>query len=404
MAQVLSIMADYQFLNERGLIIPDTSATRDGVIAAFRAAFGNDIDTDPSSPSGLLIALHTELRDFVVRNNADLANQINPDYATGVFLDAIFGLTNAQGRRPATRSILNGVVLTGDAGTFVPAGTLAADLGGNQWALVDSVTIPQSGSISASFRAAEYGPIPCEAGHLQTFVTSILGLTSVHNPAAASLGRDAERDIHVRRRRRDTLAIQSMSTPKAIRSHVMALDGVRSLQFLENTESTQQVIAGVTMKPHSIWVCVDGGMDQEIAQALFDVKTSGAGYNGSVQVDISDSRSQVLYPVNFDRPVEKAILIRVTVRQSIFDAQNLVPDLVMNYVNGDTEGDRSFEVGADVSPWEIAGAINQQEPRLSVVKVELYEAGSGVWSTDVFSVAINELAKTQRSSISVIET
>ena len=61
----------------------------------------------------------------------------------------------------------------------------------------------------------------------------------------------------------------------------------------------------------------------------------------------------------------------------------------MNYVNGDIEGDRSFVVGKDVSPWEIAGAINQQESRLSVVKVELSEVGSGVWSTDVFSVGIN---------------
>lgn len=396
-------MSSYQYMQERGLIIPDTSATRDGVIAAFRAAFGNDIDTDPSTPTGALIALHTELRDFVARNNADLANQINPDYSTGVFLDSIFGLTSAQGRHPATRSVLNGVILTGDSGTFVPAGTLAADLDGNQWALVDSVTIPQSGSISASFRAVEYGPVACEAGQLQTFVTSVLGLTSVDNPNPATLGRDAERDMQVRRRRRDTLAIQSMSTPEAIRSHVMALDGVRSLQFLENIENTPQVISGVTMKPHSIWVCVDGGVDQEIAQSLFDVKTSGAGYNGAVQVDISDPRSQVLYPVNFDRPIEKTILIRVTVRRSIFDAQNLVPSLVMNYVNGDIEGDRSFEVGIDVSPWEIAGAINQQEPRLSVVKVELSEVGSGVWSTDVFSVDINELAKTQRSSISVVE-
>lgn len=395
-------MADYNFLNEQGVIIPDTSATRDGVIADFRGAFGNDIDIDPSSPSGLLIALHTELRDFVIRNNSDLANQINPDYATGVFLDAIFGLTDVQGRQPATKSVLNGVVLTGEAGTVVPAGTLAADLDGNQWALVDGVTIPQAGSIVASFEAVEYGAIPCEAGQLQTFVTSILGLISVHNPNSASLGRDAERDIHVRRRRRETLAIQSMSAPEAVRSRIMALDGVRSLQFLENTESTQQIIAGITMKPHSIWACIDGGKNNEIARALFDVKTSGAGYNGAVQVNISDSRSQVLYPVNFDRPVEKAILIRVTVRQSVFDVQNLVPNLVMNYVNGDIEGDRSFVVGVNVSPWEIAGAINQQEPRLSVVKVELSEVGSGVWSTDVFAVNINELAKTQHGSISVV--
>ena len=128
----------------------------------------------------------------------------------------------------------------------------------------------------------------------------------------------------------------------------------------------------------------------------------GAGYNGAVQYDIVDPRSLVTYPVLFDRPTEVALLIRVTVRASSLDVQNLIPDLVMNYVNGELEGDVSFVVGVDVSPWEISGAINQQEPLISVQKVELSLVGSGTWSSNVYELDIDQVARTQRSSITVV--
>lgn len=107
-------MSDYQFITDRGVIIPDTAESRERVIELFRSAFGSDIDTDPSTPSGLLITMFTEQRDAVARNNAALANQINPEQSTGVFLDTLFGFTGGE-RNPATRSIINGVTLTGDA-------------------------------------------------------------------------------------------------------------------------------------------------------------------------------------------------------------------------------------------------------------------------------------------------
>ena len=151
-------------------------------------------------------------------------------------------------------------------------------------------------------------------------------------------------------------------------------------------------------------VCVEGGTDAEIATALHDSKTMGAGYNGAVQYDIVDPRSLVPYPVLFDRPREVALLIRVTVRASSLDVQNIIPALVMNYVNGELEGDVSFVVGVNVSPWEISGAINQQEPLISVQKVELSLVGSGVWSSDVYELDIDQVARTQRSSITAVIT
>lgn len=394
-------MSDYQFITERGVIVPDTADIRARVIELFQSAFGNDIDTDPSTPSGVLITMFTEQRDAVARNNAALANQINPEQSTGVFLDGLFGFTGGE-RKPATRSIINGVTLTGDAGTVVPAGTIARTINGDQFASVAQVVLNAGGTATADFIAIEYGPVECGAHELQTIATSVLGLIGIDNTTGAVVGRKAETDSQVRRRRRETLAIQSMSTPEAIRSRLGNIETVRSYQFLENYTDAPVVKRGITLKPHSIWACVEGGTDAEIATALHESKTMGAGYNGAAQYDIIDPRSLVAYPILFDRPSEVALLIRVTVRASSLDAQNLIPDLVMNYVNGDLEGDVSFVVGVDVSPWEIAGAINQQEPLISVQKVELSLAGSSVWSSNVYALDIDQVARTQRSSITVV--
>lgn len=121
-----------------------------------------------------------------------------------------------------------------------------------------------------------------------------------------------------------------------------------------------------------------------------------------VVVNVADPVIGRLYEVKFDRPQEIALLIRVTVKASSLDVQQLVPDLVMNYVNGDIEGDVSFVVGSDVSTFEIASAVNQQEPTIFVKKVELSVVGSGTWSAHTMEIAPNQIARAQRNSIQVV--
>ena len=126
----------------------------------------------------------------------------------------------------------------------------------------------------------------------------------------------------------------------------------------------------------------------------------GAGYNGAVQVRYCRPALALNYPFYFPTDREVALLIRVTVRASSLDVQNLIPDLVMNYVNGEL-GRCVVCCGVDVSPWEISGAINQQEPLISVQKVEL------AWSVLALGLRrlrldIDQVARTQRSSITVV--
>lgn len=397
-------MPTYQYLNDQGVIVPDTSTTRNEVIQEFRDVFGQDLVTDPSTPQGQLITRITELRDAVARNNADVANQINPALASGRFLDALVGLSGAA-RKPATKSIISQVTIGGTPGTLIPAGSMASTNSGQVFELAQSITIPAGGTVDAAFVARDTGPIGAPIGTLINIESSILGWLTVTNPVDAVLGRDIESDSALRRRRRGILATQTMSITESLYARLNTVNGVSSFLLLENPMGSTQTVQGISMAAHSVWACVDGGIGSEIALALFKAKTPGTVWAtpNTTNYNVNDPISGVPYVVKFARPSDVILLIRVTISTSKLPAQTLIPEYVMNYVNGSLPGDVSFTVGTSVSPFEIAAAINTQEPSFNIRKVEISLNGSGTWSSDVYNIASNQIARTQLSSISVVQ-
>ncbi|KMV69539.1 hypothetical protein AI29_00780 [bacteria symbiont BFo2 of Frankliniella occidentalis] len=393
-------MSDYQFIASTGVIIPDTSTLRKQVENEFRDVFGQAIDLSPETPQGALVTMEVENRDAIVRNNAELANQINPDVAGGIFLDAIWALMGGQ-RLSATHSFLTNVEFAGVPQTLIPKGSLAETQAGDAFETTSVLIIGNDGVTKGDMRSVETGPVGCGAGKLVRVASSVLGWETVNNPADAVLGRVAESDIRTRRRRRNTLAKNTVSVGEAITSALYDIEGVESLSYRENYTDADQVIDGVPLVKHSIYVCVDGGLSEEIAVALLRTKTVGAAYNGSETVEVTEPSSGQVYNVRFDRPKEITVFCRVTVRKSPFDAQTLIPDAVEKWVAGETDTDDGLAVGRDVSPFEIAAAVNTAEPRLFVLKVELSTDGVA-WSTDVIPVQINAVARLRRNAVQVV--
>lgn len=367
-------MSDYQFIASTGVIIPDTSTLREQVENEFRDVFGQEIDLSPETPQGALVTMEVENRDAIARNNAELANQINPDIAGGIFLDAIWALMGGQ-RLSATHSFLTNVEFAGVPQTLIPKGSLAETQAGDAFETTSVLIIGNDGVTKGDMRSVKTGPVGCGAGGLVRVASSVLGWETVNNPADAVLGRVAESDIRTRRRRRNTLAKNTVSVGEAITSALYDIEGVESLSYRENYTDADQVIDGVPLVKHSIYVCVDGGPREEIAVALLRTKTAGAAYNGSETVEVTEPSSGQVYNVKFDRPKEITVFCRVTVRKSPFDAQTLIPDAVEKWVAGETDTDDGLAVGHDVSPFEIAAAVNTAEPRLFVLKVELSTDG-----------------------------
>jgi hypothetical protein len=386
-------MSNYEYVVASGLLVPDTADLLEEVKEEWRETYGADVILEPETSQGAIVVQDTEVRDASVRNNVAVANQINPDYAGGPFLDAIWALTDGD-RRPATRSTIAGVVLGGQNGTLVPINSVAVvTTSGARFLTASAVIIGEvtPGLATVDMVAEDFGPIGVAIGGLNAVASGVLGWETVTNPTAAIPGALAESDIASRRRRRLTLALQSVAMPEAIISALMDIDEVESLTFRENYTDVDATIDGIFLKKHSIWVCVRGGTDAQIGNALLEAKSMGCGYNGAVTVNVVEAASGQTYVINFDRPTLVTLFVRVTAKFNNTDGATIIPNATMAYATGELEGDAGLVVGASVSPWEIAGAINQVEPRIKVTKVELSTDGI-TWNSNVLAIALDHQA------------
>src|SRR6185437_10678554 len=197
-------MADYIYINSTGVIVPDTGEIKTLVENEYKAAFGQDLNVDPSTPQGILIAAETLARSDVLRNNAALANQINPNLAGGVFLDAILALTGSQ--RIAAQPSYATCVLNGVAGTVIPAGAQASSNTGIVFQSNSTVTLDGSGTASVVFSAVVPGAISVPANFITQIISDILGWEMVNNLAQGIVGSEEQTDEQARELRRVTLA------------------------------------------------------------------------------------------------------------------------------------------------------------------------------------------------------
>lgn len=376
-------MVDYNYIVNTGVIVPDTADTLLQVQEEYRAALGADLDVSPETPQGVLITAETLSRDAVARNNAALANQINPNLAGGVFLDAIWAITGGR-RFAATPSVVRGAVLAGVATTIIPSGAVASTPQGDRFILTSPVVLGGDGTGLGIFQSEDLGGIPAAIGTLNQIVTSVLGWETVTNPYAAEEGDPGESDAAARRRRRLTLALQAVSLPEAIVSGVSNLPGVQSLAFRENYTDAPVVIEGVTLDPHSIYACIDGGLDNDIVLMLLRKKSLGCGWNGTSTVNVLEPFSGQSYAVKFSRPALISIYMRVFVAAGapFADVPATVRAAILAYANGEQD-DTGFIVGGDVSAFEIAGAVNRAAAPIYVTNLQISTDGVTYSSTTI---------------------
>lgn len=392
------VSTPYQYIDSTGVIVADTSSLLTEVQSEYEAVFGADLIVTPDTPQGLLITAETLARTEVVNNNAALANQINPNVAGGVFLDAIMALTGIQ-RTAATQTVVSAVTLTGVAGTTIPVGTQAQTAAGDIFASLDTVVIGSGGTITVNFASVAYGPIPCAANALTQVVTNVLGWETVTNANAGVLGQSTQSDQGARAYRNNTMGFQGVALPITCTSALYAVPGVQSLFYQENIAATTQTINGISMVAHSVYACVNGGSELDIAAALLENKSSGAAWNGETSVTVVDPASGQPYTVLFDVPTEIGILVRVTTSNG--DA-GTITQAILDYAAGNINGLQGFVVGSDVSPFEIAGAIMSEQPGYFISKVEVSYSASVSYTTNTLAIAVNQIAQTQLSYITVV--
>ena len=391
----------YNYVETTGVIVPDTSTLLTTVQGEFQNALGADINLDSSTPQGMLIAAEVSARDAVVRNNATLANQINPNLAQGVFLDAIWALMGGQ-RSTGTPSTVT-ATLTGQQGVSVLSGSIFQTTAGDQFELISTVTIGSNGTVTGQFQSVQNGVIPCAENSLTQIITQTLGLETINNGSnVATLGTSTEDDAQARAARIASLGQYSKGGIGSITAALTSVTGVTSYVVRENYTSSSATIDSISIPANSIYCCVNGGTDLDVATAILNSKSIGCGWTGNTTVPVTDTYSGQTYNVQFDRPTAVSISIKMTIINSsgITDPIDAVTTAIIDYTLGIVNNFSAWTMGMEVSPFEISAAVAAQIAGINITDCQICVTG-GTYAPASLAMAINQLPTTNADNMHI---
>ncbi len=428
---------------DAGIVLPAESAILSGVQVDIDAAFGGGLNPALETPQGQLASSQTAI---IGDKNAEIAyivNQVDPQYSSGRFQDAIGRIYFLTRKGATSTSVI--ATLTGISGTVVPAGTLAQDTNGNIYTSLGAATIGLTGTVTTEFQNIQTGPIPCAAGTLTQVYQSVPGWDAITNAADGTLGQNVESRSDFEYRRQNSVAINGSGTPPAIYAEVFSVANVLDVYVKDNpaspaaftgsisgttltvsaisagklavngiitgagiaantyitalgtgtggagtytvnnsqTVSSEEmsspgIVVGTTHYPmvaNSVYVAVVGGIDADVAAAIWRKKDLGCDTNGNTSVTVMDSTGYAYprpsYIVNFERPSSLPILFEVQlVNDSSLPANitQLVKTAIVARFNG-TDGTTRERIASTILASRYYSAVSSVAANVSLLSI-----------------------------------
>lgn len=241
-------------------------------------------------------------------------------------------------------------------------------------------------------------------GDLNGIVTVVDGWQGVENLQAGTAGRLAENDADLRARYPSGLFRLGAATLPSIAPNVR--DRVAGVQALRVFQNDTDAADAAGRPPHSIHIVVDGGLDDEIASAIFRVKAAGIDTHGAVTAVVTDEDG-ALQPIRFDRPERVYVWVSCAVTLLPSSEQAFPPDGFDRIAANLAAAGASFSIGDDVIRQRLFGAIYQTQ---GIASVELllasatdpsFEPGPGDFAPSNIEILDMQVAVFDRSRIEV---
>lgn len=335
-----------------GVVLPTEAAILAGVTADINSDLGGGLNPGLSTPQGQIASTETAIIGDNYAAFAWYCNQVDPAFNSGRMQDAI-GRIYFFTRIPGAPTVVQ-ATCAGLDGTIIPIGAIAQATDGNLY-ISQEQGIITGGLVSLAFACGVNGPIACPAASLTTIYQAIFGWESITNAADGVLGVNVETRSQFEERRVASVAANAIGILDAIQGAVYAVPNVLDAYVIENDEATAQTIGGKSLGPNSLYVCVLGGTNQEVANAIWSRKAPGCGYNGNTTVTVVDPSPEYLPPVpsylvTFQRPtiIDFAVLVILKNNSGIpSNAQALIQTAIINAFAG-TDGGPRAKIGATV--------------------------------------------------------
>ncbi|MCH0685556.1 baseplate J/gp47 family protein [Escherichia coli] len=390
-----------------GLDVPDEADILAGRLTDLANALGTSMSKDLTTPQGQIAVSDTAI--IADKNNQLLAivNQINPDFASGRFQDAIGRIYFIE-RISATGTTVT-ATCTGLVDRTIPAGSLAQDENGYIYESVDAGTIGSDGSVNIVFKNRTTGPIACPSGALNQIYQAVDGWSGITNTASGVLGNDVESRSNFEVRRRESVARNARNMDGAVLSAILETTGVLDAYVWSNrTAST--VNKGTTSFPvlaHSIYICVYGGSDSDVANAIFNTYNPGANMNGDTTYTVYDSVNYSApypqYDMQWQRATPTRVYFSIQLDSSLnppSDITSQVKAMITSVFNGEYDGIAKAKIGSTINAGKYyAPVISISPDTVGILSLEVSLNGT-TYSPSV-TMGIDQIPTIQDSDITV---
>lgn len=379
---------------QTGLIAEDTAVIRQRLAQEWKNAFNTsedtpELNTESETPAGQLIDGQTAL---IAEKDAEilyLGNSFDPQTATGVAQDALAKIYFLS--RHVEEPTYVTCQCKGLQGTVIPYGAVVQDINGNIFYNIVPVTIPASGEVSSLFRCSVYGAIEVGANAVNKIITVIPGWDSIDNIAAGVTGRAVETQTEFESRRYNSVAKNSHGLAGSVEGTVGNIDGVVACRIEQNRGDTAVTKFGVTIPPHSVYLSVYGGEQQDIGYAMHTKIDAGCGTAGNTEVTITDETNGSEQTYFYEIPETVTMGVKVVIQRTNdtpTDIATLIKNAVVNNFNGLTSYERA-KMGDKIFASRFytdvisAGASN-------LTSVEIAYPASGTYG-DVVNIPLDEM-------------
>lgn len=375
-------------------------------IPGLKQIYGSDINTASNTPDGQMINIYAlskqDILDLIVQDY----NSKDPDQAVGVALDAVSqlcGITRKGGTYTevvVTVTASFGLNLTGLDDSTDPF--TVSDGSGNLFYLKESASLI-TGANNLNFRAAEIGAIQILANTITTIVSTTSGVTAVNNAAVPYQdGTDQETDANMRIRRAKSVALPAKGAIDGLFGGLSQLEDLTEVKIFENVTNSTDADG---IPAHSIWVIVDGGDDEDIADVIYKYRSMGCGMRGAETVAVEQVDGSEI-DISFDRVIEEELSIYFhaeSISNGIIDIEALKTALAAQYTLGiyetaDTASINALirEINSDVVPNQLA--ISSDRITYDDILTPSTKQHKFVVSTANISILTNESSSSSSSS------
>jgi len=366
-----------------------------------RNLFGEDADLSDRTPLGKFIRLQAQQR---AEDNEELEHVYNArfvDTSEGATLEA--NVKRALLTRKRWIKATGEVIVNLDKGAKINIGDLFRTKYNVYFKALETIDAVEDGNYRMDVEALEYGAIGnVEPNDICIIANPQSGINSVVNEAAFFNGQDEETEEELQDRYYASLGKVGARRVESIEANVLdEVEGVRAAIAIENDTN---VFDEEGRPPHSVETVVLGGLDEDVAMAIFRKKGGGIRAYGSTVYTFTDNRG-IVHEIGFTRATTIPIYVRVYVKKSNqfpLNGDDLVIGQVVKYVGG-TYKDTLYP-GVGMSKDVVCAKTEARV--LSVngiedVRVEFSKDGITYEPHNV-TIAFPEVAETDESKIEVL--